>query len=58
VYNLIFASSVPSAYKIISKRFEPYVKRIKKDKWIKENFEFYKRAKARDEGLSLLDDFF
>lgn len=57
VYNLIFASSVPSAYKIISKKFEPYVKSIKKEKWIKENFEFYKRAKARDEGLSLLDDF-
>ena len=57
VYHLIFASSIPSAYKIISEKFEPYIKGIKKDKWIKENFTFYKKANARDQGLSLLDDF-
>jgi three-Cys-motif partner protein len=57
VYFLIFATSVPTAYSIISKKFEPYINRIKKDVWIKENFNFYKMAKAKEQGIKLLDDF-
>ena len=57
LYYLIFATSVPTAYTIISKKFEPYIKQIQKDKWIKENFSFYKMAKERARGNLLLEDF-
>lgn len=57
LYYLIFATSIPTAYTIISKKFEPYIKQIQKDKWVKENFSFYKMAKAREQGNLLLEDF-
>lgn len=57
LYYLIFATSIPTAYTIISEKFEPYIKQIQKDKWVKENFSFYKRAKARQEGNKILDDY-
>jgi len=57
VYFLIFATSVPAAYTIISKKFEPYINKIKNDIWIKENFNFYKMAKAKEQGIKILDDF-
>ncbi|MBC7128214.1 MAG: three-Cys-motif partner protein TcmP [Thermoplasmatales archaeon] len=57
IYYLIFATSVPDAYKIISKKFEPYIKKIKEDEWVKENFKFYKKAIAKEKGIKLLDEF-
>lgn len=57
IYYIIFATSNPGAYRIISKQFEPYIKSIKENKWVKENFTFYKMAKAREEDIKLLDDF-
>jgi len=57
IYYLIFATSIPKAYRIISQRFSPWIKKVKKEKWIKENFSFYKKAIARERGLKLLEDF-
>jgi three-Cys-motif partner protein len=57
VYFLIFATAIPRAYNILSERFEPYINDIKKDKWVKENFIFYKMAKAKEQGIKILDDF-
>jgi len=57
IYYLIFATSIPKAYEIISKKFETYIKKITEDKWIKENFVFNKMAKAREKGIKLLDEF-
>jgi len=57
IYYLILASSIPNAYKIISKNFEPYVKQVQKDEWVKQNFNFFKMAKAKEDGFALLDEF-
>lgn len=57
IYYLILASSIPGAYKIISNKFEPYVKQVQKDEWIRQNFGFYKMAKAKEDGFALLDEF-
>jgi three-Cys-motif partner protein len=57
LYFLIFATSIPRAYSIISEKFEPYIRQVQTEKWVKENFSFYKRAKARETGNKLLDDF-
>lgn len=57
VYSLVFASSIPKASKILSEKFEPYINKIKKEKWVKENFEFYKMAQARNQKIKLLDDY-
>lgn len=57
VYYLIFSTSVLDVYQIISERFEPYVKRVQKEEWVKQNFSFYKMAEAKKGGLALLDEF-
>lgn len=57
IYYLILSTSIPGVYNIISEKFEPYVKRLRDDEWVKRNFEFYKRAKAKEEGFALLDEF-
>jgi len=57
IYYLIFATSIPGAYKILSQKFEPCVRSLQKDEWIKQNFNFYKMAKAKKEGFALLDEF-
>jgi len=57
IYYLILATSIPNAYNIISKRFEPYVKQVQKDEWVKQNFNFFKMAKAKEDGFALLDEF-
>lgn len=57
VYFLIFATSLPKVHTIYSKRYEPFVKKLQNEDWIKENFSFYKQEKAREQGICLLDDF-
>jgi len=57
IYYLIFSTSVLDAYQIISERFGPYVKRVQKEEWVKQNFSFFKMAEARKEGIALLDEF-
>ena len=57
IYYLILATSIPDAYNIISKKFEPYVKQVQKDEWVKQNFNFFKMAKAKEDGFALLDEF-
>lgn len=57
IYYLIFATSIPNAYRIISKNFEPHVKRVRDDKWVRQNFNFFKMARAKKEGFALLDEF-
>lgn len=58
IYYLIFATSIPGAYKIISKNFETFIERTMKEKWVKENFNFYYRAIKKEEGIKLLDEFY
>lgn len=57
LYYLVFASNIPKANEIISKKFEPYIKQISKDKWIKENFRFRMYTKARKAGNASLEDY-
>lgn len=56
LYYLIFASSMPGAYEILNQKFDPYIKSIMKDKWIKENFYFRMQTKAKKQGMRLLTD--
>jgi len=58
IYFLIFATSIPKVYTIYSEKFEPFVKKLQREDWYKENFSFYKREKAKEEGHILLDDFY
>ncbi|MCG2718030.1 MAG: three-Cys-motif partner protein TcmP [Nanoarchaeota archaeon] len=57
LYYLIFASSIPRANEIIIKKFRPYVEKIMKEEWVKENFEYRMITKARKRGNKLLTDF-
>jgi len=57
LYYMIFASSVPNACEIISKKFKPYVDYLMKDKWVKENYRTKLIAKEIKKGNTLLSDF-
>jgi len=57
LYYLVFASSISSANEIITKKYKPYVDRIMKDKWIKENFKYRMITKAKQSGNKLITDF-
>lgn len=57
LYYIIFASSVPNANEIITKKYKPYVDDLMADKWIKENFEYGLITKAKKAKIKSLNDF-
>jgi three-Cys-motif partner protein len=57
LYYLIFASSIPRANEIITRKFKPYVDKIMNEKWVKENFEYRMITRAKKSGYKLLTEF-
>lgn len=47
LYYMVFASTIPNANEIISKKYKPYIDSIMKDKWVKENFKCRLITKAK-----------
>ena len=57
LYYMIFASTIPNANEIITNKYKPYIDKIMKDKWIKENFKYRMITKAKKSGTKLLTEF-
>lgn len=57
LYYIFFASSIPNANEIITKNYKPYIDRLMKDRWVKENFTCRMITRAIKRGNKLIGDF-
>lgn len=57
LYYMIFASTVHNANEIISKKYKPYIDRLMRNKWIKENFKCRLITQEKKKGTKLLTEF-
>lgn len=57
LYYMIFASAIPNANDIISRKYKPYIDRMMKEKWIKEHFKYRLITRAKKAGTKLLTEF-
>lgn len=57
LYYIVFASAIPNANEIITKKYKPYIDSLMKDKWVKENFKYKLISKAKKSGIKPLTEF-